>query len=152
MTGFSRAKVSMADFSGQLKKLNEYLKKKGLRHTQQREEILKVFLQQQHVTTEDLWALVKKRDSSVGYATVYRTLKLFVDVGIALKHEFGEGSARYEPSGGDHHDHLICTECGLIVEFENDKIESLQDQVAAEHTFKLTHHKMELYGLCPQCQ
>ena len=86
-------------------------------------------------------------------ATVYRTMKLITELGIASAQRFGDGHTRYESAvDRHHHDHLICTECGAIIEFENDRIEALQDSVARRHNFKVTRHKLELYGLCEDCQ
>jgi Fur family transcriptional regulator, ferric uptake regulator len=133
--------------------LSTYIAEQGLRHTHQRELILEEFLKKhQHLTIEELWEQVRKVDPSIGYATVYRTLKLFTECGIADKHEFGEGSSRYESASNHHHDHLICRECGTIIEFENDQIEKLQERVCREHNFEMTHHRMELYGRCIKCR
>ena len=105
------------------------------------------------MSIDDLLAKVRKRSPKVGYATVYRTMKLLTDSGIAAARQFGDGQTRYEVMGDGHghHDHLICTNCGLILEFENDTIEQLQDEMADRlGGFKLVRHKLELYGLCPQ--
>jgi Fur family ferric uptake transcriptional regulator len=95
---------------------------------------------------------VRKRSPKVGYATVYRTLKLLTEAGIAAARQFGDGQTRFEVMGDHgHHDHLICVQCGLILEFENDAIERLQDEMAENlGGFKLVRHKLELYGLCPK--
>jgi Fur family ferric uptake transcriptional regulator len=86
-------------------------------------------------------------------ATVYRTMKLRAESNLAHAQNFGDGQTRYEPAvGREHHDHLICTRCGTIIEFENDRIEQMQDAVARKHGFRVTSHKMELYGLCRTCQ
>lgn len=133
--------------------LRKYLVKNSLRHTHQREIILKEFLRRhQHVTIEELWEQVRRVDPSIGYATVYRTLRLFTECGIASKHEFGGGGARFEGEVGHHHDHMICTTCGKIIEFENEKIEELQTEVCRQERFQMKSHKMELYGLCSDCQ
>ncbi len=132
----------------------DYVRRHGLKSTQQRDLIVDQFLKSTgHISIEDLLAKVRRRSPRVGYATVYRTLKLLADCGIAAARQFGDGQTRYEVMGGEHghHDHLICTQCGLILEFENDTIEQLQDDVANRlGGFKLTRHKLELYGLCPK--
>lgn len=134
-------------------KLYDYLSERGLRHTQQRETILAEFLKRhEHVTVEELWYRVRRKDPAIGYATVYRALKLFTECGIANRREFGENSARYEGITSHHHDHLICTKCGKIIEFENEQIEKLQEKVCTQHSFRMSYHKMELYGLCRDCQ
>ena len=131
----------------------EYLRRHSLKTTQQREVIVDQFLRQSgHISIEDLLARVRKRYAKVGYATVYRTLKLLVDCGLALQRQFGDGQARYEVVG-EHHDHLICAKCGLILEFEDDEIERLQDKIADRlGGFKVVRHRHELYGLCPKEQ
>ncbi len=128
--------------------------RKGLKSTQQREIILDEFLRSSsHLSTEDLYLRLRKRHPGIGYATVYRTLKLFAESGIAEERHFGDGQTRYESvSGQEHHDHLICTACGAILEFENPEIERLQDKVAKEHGFRIKSHRLDLYGLCGKCQ
>jgi Fur family ferric uptake transcriptional regulator len=134
--------------------LGEYMLKKGLRSTGQRRLILETFFESpNHVSIEELLAKVRERDSRVGYATVYRTLKLLSECGIAYERRFGDGLTRYELAGEhSHHDHLICVECGAISEFEEDKIEELQEKVAARYGYELRSHKHELYGVCPDCR
>jgi len=130
------------------------LSDRGYRSTRQRAQVAEVFYSLGgHRSVEELHSELRGVDSSVGHATVYRTMKLLVDCGLAKARHFGDGLTRYEPfSEGEHHDHLICTQCGRIEEFENDTIERLQDSIAAEHGYALTHHRMELYGLCPSCR
>ena len=133
-------------------RLTDYMRRKGLKLTRQRETILRAFLSgQKHVAIDGLLAETRRLHPGVGHATVYRTMKLFVEAGIAHEHNFTDGPAQYEPAeaGNDeHHDHLICTACDRIVEFENDEIEALQDRVAAGHGFRLTDHRMQLFGVC----
>ncbi len=130
----------------------DYISKKGLKSTRQRDIIVQEFFKKhQHLTVEELWGRARKLDPKIGYATVYRTLKLLTESGLALKREFGGGMAKFEHVTDHHHDHLICLGCGDIVEFENDQIEHLQDKVCRKHGFKLVHHKMELYGYCDRC-
>lgn len=132
---------------------SEYAKQKKLNTTAQREVIVDQFLRtQDHISIDELLAKVRKRHPRVGYATVYRTLKLLVDGGLAVERQFGDGQARYEVVG-EHHDHFICTSCGLILEFEDDEIEQLQDKIAARlGGFTVLRHRHELYGLCPKAQ
>lgn len=131
---------------------HEYISKKGLKSTKQRDRIVQEFFKKhQHMTVEDLWARVKAADQKIGYATVYRTLKLLTEAGLAFKREFGEGHALYEHATSHHHDHLICLRCCQIVEFENDEIENLQERVCKKHKFALLMHKLELYGYCDKC-
>ena len=134
--------------------LSEYLSAKGLRSTSQRDAIVKLFMAAgRHLSAEELHERVKKAHLGISYATVYRTLKLLSDAGLAKENRFEDGFTRYEyNSADDHHDHLICTRCGEIVEFENDKIEALQLDVAKKNGYKVRNHKLEIYGLCSKCQ
>jgi len=130
-----------------------YLSTQGLKSTRQREIILDEFLRAgEHLSTEDLYLRLRSQHPHIGYATVHRTLKLFAECGIAEPRHFGDGQTRYESSADEeHHDHLICTVCGAIVEFENPQIEALQESVARQHGFHIQRHRMELYGCCRQC-
>jgi Fur family ferric uptake transcriptional regulator len=135
-------------------RLELYMARKKLRSTAQRRVIVDTFLEgRAHVTIEDLLEIVRTRDKGIGYATVYRTLKLLAECGVASERKFGDGLSRYElaDDDDDHHDHLICTSCGGITEFEEPRIEKLQDVVAARHNFQVTTHKLELYGICQAC-
>lgn len=134
-----------------LEGLREYIAKNNLKTSRQRELIAEVFFQAGgHLRVEDLLERVREQDDRVGQATVYRTMKLLAKAGLAEPHQFGDGHTRYEPveKNDEHHDHLICTECGRIIEFLDPRIERLQTEVAQEHGFVVTDHKMELYGLC----
>jgi Fur family transcriptional regulator, ferric uptake regulator len=131
----------------------EFAAAKGLKSTRQREIILDCFLSSdRHVSIEELYLNLRAKHPGIGYATVYRTLKLFAESGIAREMQFGDGQTRYEHLlTGEHHDHLVCTRCGAIVEFENETIEKLQAEVAKQHGFTIARHKLELYGICAQC-
>jgi Fur family ferric uptake transcriptional regulator len=133
--------------------LKSYMAKKGLKSTDQRRLILETFLHAaRHVSVEDVRAGARAVDSRVGYATVYRTLKLLAECGVAIERRFVDGVTRYELADGDaHHDHLICLECGDIAEFSEPRIEMLQAEVARIHGFELRMHKHEMYGRCAQC-
>jgi Fur family transcriptional regulator, ferric uptake regulator len=136
-------------------RLNAYMVKKGLRSTAQRRLIVDTFFEgAPHMTIEDLLTEVRARDRGIGYATVYRTLKLLAECGVASERRFGDGLSRYElaDEATAHHDHLICISCGTIVEFEEPRIEALQDEVAERHGFEIASHKHEMYGTCPSCR
>ena len=134
------------------KLLEEHLARHGLKQTRQREAIFEAFVAAKgHVTSEELYEVVRARHPEVGAATVYRALKLFCDAGVARAHHFRDGVTLYEREG-HHHDHLICTGCGAIVEFERALIEEEQEKVAVEHGYRLTQHRHILYGLCAKCQ
>jgi Fur family ferric uptake transcriptional regulator len=133
--------------------LMDYLAGQGLRFTSQRGIILAIFVQAgQHVSAEELYVRVKKDHLGIGYATVYRTLKLLAESGLAEARRFDDGVTRFEyNAANDHHDHLICTQCGAVIEFENERIEALQQDVARRKDFRVQSHKLELYGQCAGC-
>lgn len=134
--------------------LYEYIARNGLKHSRQRDRIAQTFLRMGgHVSVEQLVARVRREDARISVATVYRTMKLLAECGLAVPRQFGDGQTRYEAAAGrHHHDHLICTGCGEIVEFENERIESLQALVARRHGFEVQSHKLELYGRCARCR
>lgn len=133
--------------------LHARLREHGLKLTHQRELIAQLFLNQDHITVEDLYNQVAKKDHSIGIITVYRTLKLLCQWELAQERHFGKGKTIYDNvAWKSHHDHLICTHCGRIIEFENFQIEEFQENVARQHDFRITFHKLELYGLCKACE
>jgi Fur family transcriptional regulator, ferric uptake regulator len=131
----------------------EYVRSQGLRQSAQRDLIADTFLAHRgHSSMEELLAEARKRDPRIGLTTVYRTLKLLTRCGLAAERKFNRQVSYFEPiPKGKHHDHLICLDCGRIMEFENPTIESLQGSVAREHHFFITHHVLELYGYCRDC-
>ncbi len=131
----------------------EYLSRNNLRMTPQRGLILDVFLRTEgHITSEELYSRVKRKDRSIGQATVYRTLKLLSDAGLAREVDFGDGILRYEHDyAHEHHDHIICERCNRQIEVIDEGIERLQERLAKRHGFHLTGHRMYLYGICPEC-
>jgi Fur family ferric uptake transcriptional regulator len=133
--------------------LDSYMAEQGLRSTGQRRIIVDQFFRTKgHVTIDDLLEQVRHADSGIGYATVYRTMKMLASGGIASEHKFTDGMTRYELADEDtHHDHLICMECGRIQEFEEPLIEELQERIAKQYRFRIVEHKHELYGVCSQC-
>ena len=140
------------DADRQLELFHSRLKDRGLKSTGQRDDIARVFFGiGQHISAERLYAEVKKINPHVGYATIYRTLRLLKECELVSERHFDDGQARFEVVSDKHHDHFICERCGKIIEFENDRIESLQDAVARKHGFTVVHHKLELYGRCAEC-
>src|SRR5436305_264535 len=107
-----------------------------------------------HLSVEELYAAVKRVNPRVGYATVYRTLKLLKECGLAAERHFDDGQARYEPVEDDqqHHDHIICERCGKIVEFASEELERLQERIGRFLGFVVGRHRMELYGMCAECR
>lgn len=125
----------------------------GLKVTQQRITILEVVREgPAHFTAQEVFEIVNERSPEIGFATVYRFLKKLSEQKYVTEVRMGGMPARYEWASKDHHDHLTCTACGKIVEFENQKIEDLQEKTAQKYGFRLTHHILELYGTCEDCQ
>ncbi len=132
--------------------LNRYLESKGLKQTRQREAVLDVFLEATgHITSEEIHQQVRDRFPRIGYTTVYRTMKLLCEAGLAHERHFDGGVTRYEIPH-EHHDHLVCTRCGRIIEFECQMIESAQEEIALRYGFKVLRHRHELYGHCAACR
>jgi len=132
----------------------KHIQEQGLKRTAQRDLILDVFLRTEgHVSGEDLYRLVHEQDPSVGQTTVYRTLRLLTDAGLAREVRFGDGRAHYEHNyKHQHHDHMICSECGKIIEFYSPQLEAIQDAMAAKHKFELTSHLLRMIGICVDCR
>jgi Fur family transcriptional regulator, ferric uptake regulator len=124
----------------------------GLKRSAARTAVLETFAAAaEHLSAEELTALVRRRLPSVSPSTVYRTLNILVRAGLAVERAFGDGHTRFEPARPEHHGHLICTSCGRVVEFRDDEIERLETAVAGIYGFEITTHKHELYGTCGGC-
>lgn len=134
--------------------LRRLIRQMGLKVTLQRMSILKALTQPGpvHVTAQELFERVSPQHPDIGFATVYRFLRTLTQHNFVTELRMGGAPARYELTPHRHHDHLMCTACGRIVEFENEQIEKLQLEVAKKNAFQLTGHVLELYGLCPACQ
>ncbi len=132
----------------------EHIQRQGLKRTAQRDLILDVFLRTEgHVSGEDLYRLVREQDPTVGQTTVYRTLRLLTEAGLAREVRFGDGRAHYEHNyKHEHHDHMICSECGKIIEFYSPELEAIQDAMAAKYKFELTEHLLRMIGVCAECR
>jgi len=130
-----------------------YVRGKGLRNTEQRALILDVFLStEEHLTVQELYDLVRGRDSKTGYATVARTVKLMTESGVCRRVDFGDGPGRFEHKyGHEHHDHLICTKCGKFEEIFSPRLEEIQAEVVKKHGYTHKSHKLDIFGLCPKC-
>jgi Fur family ferric uptake transcriptional regulator len=141
------------DINAKMESLKAYLEVKGLKSTAQRDYIADTFFRSNtHISLDELLKKVKRKTPNIGYATVYRTMKLLTESGLAIARQFGDGQTRYEnlPEDG-HHDHMICIKCSKIAEFQNQKIEQLQSEMAKKLGFTVVNHKLELYGYCPDC-
>jgi len=130
------------------------LKERNLKSTSQRDDIARIFFAcNRHISVEELYHEVRKVNSRIGYATVYRTVRLLRDCGLAAERHFHDGEARFENvEETRRHDHLICERCGRIVEFSSAEIEKLQERVARKLDFVISRYKMELYGTCGRCR
>ncbi|MCB0412586.1 MAG: transcriptional repressor [Bdellovibrionales bacterium] len=125
----------------------------GLKVTNQRMAILdSLSTGRAHVTAQEVYEEVSQKHPEIGFATVYRFLRKMTEKGYVTEVRMGGLPARYELTPKRHHDHLTCLECGLIVEFENQDIEKLQEKVAKQHGFQLSGHVLELYGTCAKCR
>lgn len=133
---------------------DDFVKSRGLKHSVQRRGILRTFLKtERHLTADELYGLVKKRNSAIGFATIYRTLKLLCECGLSRELKLENGSVRYEHLyGHEHHDHLVCIKCGNFIEVVDPGIERLQEKLAREKGFILRGHKLLLYGICRGCK
>lgn len=131
-----------------------YVRQKNLKHSGQRDQVLKVFLKsEKHLTAEELYQLVKKDAPGIGYATIYRTLKILCESGLCRELRCEDKTTRYEHLyGHEHHDHLICLKCGNFIEVASPDIEKLQEELARREGFVLMRHRLELYGICRHCK
>ena len=126
-----------------------YLVENGFKVTKQRLAIARVIEESPgHLSLDELLDIARKVSSGVGYATVYRTMRLLTEAGITTEHRFGKNVRRYELATTDHHDHLICKKCGNIVEFHDEIIEDRQDMIAQQYGFEVVGHRHLIYGIC----
>jgi len=135
-------------------RLREYLRSKKLRMTAERRWVLQGVLSREgHFDAEELLSFLHRRHMPVSRATLYRTLDHLTVAGLVKKHRFGQGHALFEPNyGRQHHDHLVCDRCGSVIEFVNQDIERLQDEVCTQHGFEPTNHVMQIFGICARCR
>jgi len=133
---------------------SRFIAGKGLKSTRQRTAVAEVFFSTRgHISAEDLYLKVSGLHPGIGLTTVYRTLRLLTEAGLAKEHRFGESQGVFEKEdNARHHDHLICTRCGRIIEFKEPSIEKMQEAVAEKYGFVVEDHKLELYGLCRSCR
>ena len=121
---------------------------RGMRMTEQRRVIARVLSSSEdHPDVEELYRRASAQDPHISIATVYRTVRLFEEAGVVERHDFGDGRSRYEEAGDDHHDHLIDTKSGEVVEFFDEEIEKMKEAIAERLGYKLIGHKLELYGV-----
>ncbi|MBI4343762.1 MAG: transcriptional repressor [Candidatus Omnitrophica bacterium] len=139
--------------AARFERVQELLTRHNIRLTPERRLIVERAVAFLHFTAEGLVSDVHKRDSSVARATVYRTLALLQDVGVVEKHDFRYGPPNYEATFAKaHHDHLMCIHCGEIIEFQEPRVETIQEEVVRRYGYELLSHTHKLYGLCKPCQ
>ncbi len=133
---------------------SEDLKQAGLKTTLPRLKVLSIMESSQvrHLSAEDVYKVLLEEDESIGLATVYRVLTQFEDAGLVIRHNFEGERAVFELNDEDHHDHMVCVECGSVTEFIDPRIEELQEKVARSHRFNIQDHALTLYGVCTHCQ
>ena len=143
----------MPQTDARLQRFGEFLNRSGLRSTRRRDQIVRTFFAtRRHLGAEELYHRIYAQDRRIGLVTVYRTLKLLREAGLATGRQFGETYTRFDPNPTDQpHDHLICTRCGKIQEFADTRLREARGRVARVHGFTVTEHKLELYGLCRDC-
>jgi len=134
----------------------EQLKERGLKLTTQRQAVLDVMVEHEgeHLSSEEIYELVKKNHPDIGLATVYRTLTLLDSMDLVYKLDLDDGCSRYELNKNkeDHrHHHLICMSCGVVEEVEEDLLETLEEQILKEKKFKVVDHRVKFYGYCKNC-
>ena len=136
-----------------LSKFRDVLRQEGLKYTPQRVAVLEEIVKDNgHRECEDIYLALRQKNNQVSRATIYRTMDILVKNGYVRKMEIGDGRARYESKvGSSHHDHLICTSCGNILEFVDHDIEDIQEKIAKHYHFKLQRHIHQLFGLCKKC-
>jgi Fur family transcriptional regulator, ferric uptake regulator len=134
--------------------LHQHLKRVGLKHTAQRDTILHAFLgTREHLALNELHRLVQKKDARIGFTTVYRTLKLLVECGLASEVAFHDGIARYEHQYNRRsHHHMVCTQCGSSVEFFSPEVDHLEQEIGRKYRYETTRHTFQIYGLCEDCR
>jgi Fur family ferric uptake transcriptional regulator len=142
------------DAGALLETFRRYLRDHSLPATQQRLAVAAALFETgEHLSVDEVARRLSKRGGPVGTATLYRTLDLLVRSGVARQHEFGEGFKRYEAVASDQpHEHCICSSCGKVMEFSNDRLERMIALLAEEVEFRPHHHRLEVYGLCRSCQ
>lgn len=147
-------KMENIEYDALLEKFKKVLKQNGLKYTKQREILLKILYNaDEHYSPDELHSALKKvdPDTNIGIATIYRTLNLLEEAGMATSISFGAAGKRFELATKPHHDHMICKVCASIIEFEDAIIEKRQLAIAKTHGFTLSGHLMQLYGVCKNC-
>jgi Fur family ferric uptake transcriptional regulator len=143
----------MRDSDARLQQFADFLSRTGLKTTRQRRHIVQAFFDAgRHLTAEQLYQQLQDQEPGIGLVTVYRTLKLLREAGLATGRQFGDAYTRFDPTPADRpHDHLICVRCGRIQEFEDPSLYTLRARAARRQGFTVTEHRLDVYGLCRDC-
>ncbi len=146
--------LQTAERAALLERFRQYLRDRRLSVTRQRDLVAStVFLSDGHVSVEEIERRLIESGTPVGTATVYRALEVMVESGMVRAHDFGEGFKRYEPMPlHGQHSHLVCERCGRVIEFTNERLERMLQIIADEREFHPHQHRVEVYGLCPECR
>ena len=142
-----------------LEDLRGKLSERGYKMTPQRKEILRIFVEHSdyhHMSAEDVYGILREKDSEIGLATVYRALDLLSKLGILVQIELGDGCTRYELNTADpnvhHHHHLICVKCKKVIEFDEDLLDKLEATIAKKSGFQILNHEVKFFGYCKDCR
>lgn len=140
----------------EIEKLKLNLKEKGYKLTPQRRSIVDTIIRNEgsHLTTEELYDLVKVDCPEIGLATVYRTVQLLEDMGVVCKLDLSDGCSRYElvhEEENHQHHHLICTNCNKVIEFQGDLLDTLELEIEEKYEFKVKNHSLKFFGICKEC-
>jgi Fur family ferric uptake transcriptional regulator len=140
--------------TGEQEIFGDYIKAEGLKSTAQRTAILQAFLStDRHVSVEDVYLIVNRSKRKVGFATVYRTMKLIADCGLAREVRFDDGISRFEHTvGRRHHHHLVCKKCRKVIEFSSTEMDAIEQAIAKTHGFEPESHRFEIFGVCKDCR
>jgi Fur family ferric uptake transcriptional regulator len=139
---------------GPFDRFRSYLRNHNLRMTPERQSVLEVILSREgHFDADELLRFIRRRNKRVSRATLYRTLDHLREAGLVKMHRFGRGHALFEHTyGRQHHDHMVCDACGRVIEFVNEEIERLQEEMCRKHRFHSTNHVMQIFGICWECR
>lgn len=141
------------DITQEMALLHRKMAEHGYKSTPQRDEIARwVFMTHDHFTVEDIIENFRKQGKKISQATCYRVIQMLLQLNLLIEHDFGRGIRYYEHTPGhDHHDHIICNECGAIFEFKNEELEKLKENISNSLGFSMTHHRLSIYANCNRC-
>ncbi len=147
-------KEEIIDISKEMALMHQKMLKKGLKSTPQRDEIARwIFQVHSHFTVDDLIAGFHEEGKRISSATAYRVIQMMLDLGLLIEHDFGKGYKHFEHVPGHHdHDHIICSQCGKIVEFTDERLNAIREHIEKENDFIVENHVLNFYGICSDCR